>query len=127
MGLIVIARPGWTCVGEHRLLRWPVARGTIPRVQEVHRLLQWPVALATIPGVQEVHRLLRWPVALATIPGVASHPPPLLFIPITKHTHTIMAWTKQTVRYSTDGKAPRKKLVTKAARKSAPARGGVKT
>ncbi|MEE6469352.1 hypothetical protein FKM82_008595 [Ascaphus truei] len=37
-----------------------------------------------------------------------------------------MAWTKQTGRKSTGGKAPRKKLVTKAARKSAPATGGVK-
>ena len=53
MGLIVIAQPRWTCVGEHRLLRWLVARATIPGVQEVHRLLRWPVALATIPGVQE--------------------------------------------------------------------------
>ncbi|CAI8612919.1 unnamed protein product [Vicia faba] len=37
-----------------------------------------------------------------------------------------MARTKQTARKSTDGKAPRKQLATKAARKSAPATGGVK-
>ncbi|KAH0730487.1 hypothetical protein KY290_001494 [Solanum tuberosum] len=37
-----------------------------------------------------------------------------------------MARTKQTTRQSTDGKAPRKQLATKAARKSAPATGGVK-
>ncbi|CAH1443185.1 unnamed protein product [Lactuca virosa] len=37
-----------------------------------------------------------------------------------------MARTKQTARKSTGGKAPRKKLVTKAARKSAPTTGGVK-
>jgi histone H3 len=37
-----------------------------------------------------------------------------------------MARTKQTARKSTGGKAPRKALCTKAARKSAPARGGVK-
>ena len=37
-----------------------------------------------------------------------------------------MARTKQTARQSTGGKAPRKQLVTKAARKSAPATGGVK-
>ena len=37
-----------------------------------------------------------------------------------------MARTKQTARKSTGGKAPRKKLATKAARKSAPATGGVK-
>ena len=37
-----------------------------------------------------------------------------------------MARTKQTARKSTGGKAPRKQLATKAARKSAPAIGGVK-
>jgi len=41
------------------------------------------------------------------------------------NTH-IMARTKQTARKSTGGKAPRKQLATKAARKSAPATGGVK-
>ena len=35
-----------------------------------------------------------------------------------------MARTKQTARKSTGGKAPRKALATKAARKSAPATGG---
>jgi len=41
--------------------------------------------------------------------------------------HTVnMARTKQTARKSTGGKAPRKQLATKAARKSAPATGGVK-
>ncbi|XP_050060429.1 histone H3-like centromeric protein cid [Aphis gossypii] len=42
-----------------------------------------------------------------------------------RHTNT-MARTKQTARKSTGGKAPRKQLATKAARKSAPATGGVK-
>nr|GEU34325.1 histone H3.2 [Tanacetum cinerariifolium] len=37
-----------------------------------------------------------------------------------------MARTKQTARKSTGGKAPRKQLATKAARKSAPATRGVK-
>ena len=37
-----------------------------------------------------------------------------------------MARTKQTARKSTGGKAPRKQMATKAARKSAPATGGVK-
>ena len=41
-------------------------------------------------------------------------------------TLTKMARTKQTARKSTGGKAPRKQLATKAARKSAPATGGVK-
>ncbi|KAK4386576.1 histone H3.2 [Sesamum angolense] len=36
-----------------------------------------------------------------------------------------MARTKQTARKSTGGKAPRKQLATKAARKSAPATGGL--
>ena len=37
-----------------------------------------------------------------------------------------MARTKQTARKSNGGKAPRKQLATKAARKSAPTAGGVK-
>jgi histone H3 len=45
----------------------------------------------------------------------------------TRLAHCIdMARTKQTARKSTGGKAPRKQLATKAARKSAPATGGVK-
>ncbi|KZS11089.1 histone H3.2 [Daphnia magna] len=44
----------------------------------------------------------------------------------TFHTNIEMARTKQTARKSTGGKAPRKQLATKAARKSAPATGGVK-
>ena len=44
----------------------------------------------------------------------------------TQHTSNKMARTKQTARKSTGGKAPRKQLATKAARKSAPATGGVK-
>nr|XP_025842363.1 uncharacterized protein LOC112910329 [Vulpes vulpes] len=43
-----------------------------------------------------------------------------------KSRRTAMARTKQTARKSTGGKAPRKQLATKAARKSAPATGGVK-
>jgi histone H3 len=38
-----------------------------------------------------------------------------------------MARNKQTARKSTGGKAPRKQLASKAARKSAPSTGGVKT
>ena len=44
-----------------------------------------------------------------------------LFFP---QTNLKMARTKQTARKSTGGKAPRKQLATKAARKSAPATGG---
>jgi len=43
-----------------------------------------------------------------------------------RHRYLKMARTKQTARKSTGGKAPRKQLATKAARKSAPATGGVK-
>ncbi|KAK0373110.1 histone H3 [Colletotrichum limetticola] len=42
------------------------------------------------------------------------------------HTTAAMARTKQTARKSTGGKAPRKQLASKAARKSAPSTGGVK-
>merc|ERR1739845_273483 len=42
------------------------------------------------------------------------------------HTSVVMARTKQTARKSTGGKAPRKQLASKAARKSAPSTGGVK-
>jgi len=49
-----------------------------------------------------------------------THPQPLL-----KHT-TTMARTKQTARKSTGGKAPRKQLAAKAARKTAPSQGGLK-
>ena len=45
---------------------------------------------------------------------------------LTTQTNSTMARTKQTARKSTGGKAPRKQLATKAARKSAPATGGVK-
>ncbi|XP_037698187.1 uncharacterized protein LOC119539110 [Choloepus didactylus] len=45
---------------------------------------------------------------------------------ITVRPNSTMARTKQTARKSTGGKAPRKQLATKAARKSAPATGGVK-
>ncbi|XP_061657034.1 uncharacterized protein LOC133490684 [Syngnathoides biaculeatus] len=45
---------------------------------------------------------------------------------VVQHCDGGMARTKQTARKSTGGKAPRKQLATKAARKSAPATGGVK-
>jgi histone H3 len=63
---------------------------------------------------------------------VAVHSPPLTFLPIAiinpelSESSSTMARTKQTARKSTGGKAPRKQLATKAARKSAPATGGVK-
>ena len=45
---------------------------------------------------------------------------------IVKNSQRNMARTKQTARHSTGGKAPRKQLATKAARRSAPTQGGVK-
>ena len=48
------------------------------------------------------------------------------FLSQTKKHVSKKARTKQTARKSTGGKAPRKQLATKAARKSAPATGGVK-
>ena len=52
--------------------------------------------------------------------------PPNSSINQTEYLKRQMARTKQTARKSTGGKAPRKQLATKAARKSAPATGGVK-
>ncbi|XP_040823591.1 uncharacterized protein LOC121147753 [Ochotona curzoniae] len=49
-----------------------------------------------------------------------------VLLPKKTESHHKMARTKQTARKSTGGKAPRKQLATKAARKSAPATGGVK-
>ena len=52
--------------------------------------------------------------------------PSIVFSSLDRNVTVIMARTKQTARKSTGGKAPRKQLATKAARKSAPATGGVK-
>ncbi|OEL29918.1 histone H3.2 [Dichanthelium oligosanthes] len=56
----------------------------------------------------------------SNLPAPPPPPDPTLLLPAP------MARTKQTARKSTGGKAPRKQLATKAARKSAPATGGVK-
>ncbi|KAF8704946.1 hypothetical protein HU200_031190 [Digitaria exilis] len=55
-----------------------------------------------------------------------SPPHPQILHPSSRLASDPMARTKQTARKSTGGKAPRKQLATKAARKSAPATGGVK-
>ena len=57
-----------------------------------------------------------------------SHPASYVLLVRTsaRHQPATMARTKQTARKSTGGKAPRKQLATKAARKSAPSTGGVK-
>nr|XP_061822351.1 histone H3-like [Nerophis lumbriciformis] len=67
----------------------------------------------TVTAMDVVYALKRQGRTLTTANQIRSH-------------HTAMARTKQTARKSTGGKAPRKQLATKAARKSAPATGGVK-
>jgi len=57
-------------------------------------------------------------VALITMRRSATPPSPII--------PPVSMTTKQTARKSTGGKAPRKQLATKAARKSAPSTGGVK-
>ena len=78
-----------------------------------------------------------WPEILRTRQTPATRPDVLARIFSVEHSslhpsshdlayNLAMARTKQTARKSTGGKAPRKQLATKAARKSAPATGGVK-
>ncbi|ODM86770.1 histone H3.2, partial [Orchesella cincta] len=61
--------------------------------------------------------LIQFSTSLASTTDIPYHPNLFIYE---------MARTKQTARKSTGGKAPRKQLATKAARKSAPATGGVK-
>uniref|UniRef100_A0A452Z7H5 Core Histone H2A/H2B/H3 domain-containing protein n=2 Tax=Aegilops tauschii subsp. strangulata TaxID=200361 RepID=A0A452Z7H5_AEGTS len=69
----------------------------------------------------------RSPVLLLTpIPSSIPRSPKSSHSPTPPQPLVPMARTKQTARKSTGGKAPRKQLATKAARKSAPATGGVK-
>jgi histone H3 len=94
--------------------------------------------LFTFIKFQQNHQISK--LALLQSPHLINTP--LLYIPITTTNQYLlsfepltnfqfqssisMARTKQTARKSTGGKAPRKQLATKAARKSAPATGGVK-
>jgi hypothetical protein len=48
------------------------------------------------------------------------------FQPSSLQQKATMAWTKQMARRSSRGKAPRKALATKAARKALPSAGGIK-
>ncbi|XP_044131093.1 histone H3-like [Bufo gargarizans] len=61
-----------------------------------------------------------------TLYGFGARSAPRLILLLFTDLCRAMARTKQTARKSTGGKAPRKQLATKAARKSAPATGGVK-
>ncbi|XP_034390553.1 uncharacterized protein LOC117732052 [Cyclopterus lumpus] len=78
-------------------------------------------------GVDLLHHLVhrRLGCWVAAPGGAELHEEPLANQELERR-EEVMARTKQTARKSTGGKAPRKQLATKAARKSAPATGGVK-
>ena len=76
------------------------------------------------PPAPAAHNRRTRPRSLFAHHSTSSHNP--LIQPTNTHPTSKMARTKQTARKSTGGKAPRKQLATKAARKSAPATGGVK-
>jgi len=77
--------------------------------------------------VSSSRRPPRPPLYLAPPPAPPPTHRPLSLLNTRCHQPLVaMARTKQTARKSTGGKAPRKQLATKAARKSAPATGGVK-
>ena len=80
---------------------------------------KWPLCWPSWPGIR-----VHWYKKQENGISVHSH----LFVRTKRSTsnQSKMARTKQTARKSTGGKAPRKQLATKAARKSAPATGGVK-
>ncbi|KAG2609567.1 hypothetical protein PVAP13_4KG049800 [Panicum virgatum] len=88
-----------------------------PRFPKSHRYLN-PPDPPTLPH-QEFSQ--KFPRPSRVFEPRSPSPPP----PPPPHPNP-MARTKQTARKSTGGKAPRKQLATKAARKSAPATGGVK-
>ena len=75
----------------------------------------WFGSIHPLPAIYLANRRLLLVYKGCVEPSIHSH-----------HSFRIMARTKQTARKSTGGKAPRKQLATKAARKSAPATGGVK-
>ena len=79
---------------------------------------QWASPAFPLPPARRALRSLR----AALVPPPAHRP----FRASLSLRQKEMARTKQTARKSTGGKEPRKQLATKAARKSAPATGGVK-
>uniref|UniRef100_A0A182Y213 Histone H2A n=1 Tax=Anopheles stephensi TaxID=30069 RepID=A0A182Y213_ANOST len=90
--------------------------GNAARDNKKTRIIPRHLQLA-IRNDEELNKLLSG-VTIAqggVLPNIQAHHPP-----------STMARTKQTARKSTGGKAPRKQLATKAARKSAPSTGGVK-
>ena len=84
----------------------------------------WRGLAARRPFVLSAHTEKRCQKKVPTRASPLQHASFTLFIHLTDS--FTMARTKQTARKSTGGKAPRKQLATKAARKSAPATGGVK-
>ena len=88
------------------------------------RWLVWRGLAARRPFVLSAHTEKRCQKKVPTRASPLQHASFTLFIHLTDS--FTMARTKQTARKSTGGKAPRKQLATKAARKSAPATGGVK-
>ncbi|XP_021052612.1 histone H3-like centromeric protein cpar-1 [Mus pahari] len=84
-----------------------------------------------VAGVSEYSRLFHWyrhsvQIKQKLDPRKTEDAAILLTEASASRSRESMARTKQTARKSTGGKAPRKQLATKAARKSAPATGGVK-
>ncbi|KAF8733139.1 hypothetical protein HU200_015512 [Digitaria exilis] len=107
-----------------------------PRGAALPKPFEWnhpfPPILQTLQNFAQIHKifeLLRDP-PHPNLSEIFARPPSLSSpSPDRRHSPpppTPMARTKQTARKSTGGKAPRKQLATKAARKSAPATGGVK-
>ncbi|XDB48849.1 hypothetical protein AB1E18_002431 [Capra hircus] len=90
--------------------------GVLPNIQAV-----------LLPKKTESHHKAKGKLPIKTAAAAA----PLVTLPARRCSRKLAFWfamarTKQTARKSTGGKAPRKQLATKAARKSAPATGGVK-
>ncbi|XP_062216683.1 histone H3.2-like [Phragmites australis] len=97
--------------------KFQAPRGRAPTPRSHHYLIApnpAPIPHTTTPNHPQITRPASLIRARITVPFVTQLAP------------TQMARTKQTARKSTGGKAPRKQLATKAARKSAPATGGVK-
>lgn len=107
-------------------------------VEESSGREQSRAALFEAPGVGEHQAAGQWEGGLKPWRAGAARPRAWLskkaalvpcsssLLTLPAHRPAAMARTKQTARKSTGGKAPRKQLATKAARKSAPATGGVK-
>jgi histone H3 len=94
----------------------------LERTFQIHRLFPFFINFATTTNFKKLKDNMLFGFDSSALLPVSSS------IQESYHNQTssTMARTKQTARKSTGGKAPRKQLATKAARKSAPATGGVK-